>query len=112
MLSVEQILTNLADNSIKYAEAEHPEVNINVLQTHRVLSIRFSDNGPGIPVELQKSLFRPFSRSARSENGRKPGVGLGLALSRDLARSIGGELTLEKTDNKGSTFLLTLPLGE
>ncbi len=112
LLSVEQILTNLADNSIKYAEAEHPEVNINVLQTHRVLSIRFSDNGPGIPVELQKSLFRPFSRSARSENGRKPGVGLGLALSRDLARSIGGELTLEKTDNKGSTFLLTLPLGE
>ena len=55
---------------------------------------------------------RPFSRSAKSESGRKPGVGLGLALSRDLARSIGGDLSLEKSDSKGSTFLLTLPLGE
>ena len=112
LLSVEQILTNLADNAVKYAEAEHPEVSINVLQTHRTLAIRFADNGPGIPRELQKDLFRPFSRSAKSESGRKPGVGLGLALSRDLARSIGGELSLEKSDAKGSTFLLTLPLGE
>ena len=112
LLSVEQILTNLADNTIKYAEAEHPAVSINVLQTHRTLNIRFSDNGSGIPRELQKDLFRPFSRSAKSESGRKPGVGLGLALSRDLARSIGGELSLEKSDAKGSTFLLNLPLGE
>lgn len=112
LLSVEQILTNLADNAIKYAESEHPEVTIHVLQTHRTLSIRFADNGPGIPAALQKDLFRPFSRSAKSESGRKPGVGLGLALSRDLARSIGGELTLDKSDSQGSTFLLTLPLGE
>ncbi|MBR3926097.1 MAG: HAMP domain-containing histidine kinase [Akkermansia sp.] len=112
LLSVEQILTNLADNALKYAEAEHPAISINVLQNHRSLAIRFADNGPGIPQELQKDLFRPFSRSAKSESGRKPGVGLGLALSRDLARSIGGELSLEKSDSKGSTFLLTLPLGE
>lgn len=112
LLSVEQILTNLADNAVKYAESAHPMVNINVLQTHRTLAIRFSDNGPGIAPELQKDLFRPFSRSAKSESGRKPGIGLGLALSRDLARSIGGELSLEKSDSSGSTFLLTLPLGE
>ncbi len=112
LLSVEQILTNLTDNAIKYAESEHPAISINVLQTHRTLNIRFSDNGSGIPKELQKELFRPFSRSAKSESGRKPGVGLGLALSRDLARSIGGELSLEKSDDKGSTFLLNLPLGE
>ena len=112
LLSVEQILSNLADNVIKYADAEHPAVNINVLQTHRTLSIRFADNGQGIPPAQQKDIFRPFSRSAKSESGRKPGVGLGLALSRDLARSIGGDLSLEKSDSKGSTFLLTLPLGE
>lgn len=112
LLSVEQILTNLADNAIKYAESEHPTVSINVLQTHRTLTIRFCDNGPGIPDEIRKNLFLPFSRSAHAEQGRKPGVGLGLALSRDLARSIGGELCLEKSDAKGSTFLLSLPLGE
>ena len=112
LLSVEQILTNLTDNAIKYAESSHPLISINVIQTHRTLSIRFADNGPGIPPEQQKDLFRPFSRSARADSGRKPGIGLGLALSRDLARSIGGDLCLEKSDENGSTFLLTLPLGE
>lgn len=112
LLSVEQILLNLADNAVKYAENKKPSVHLNVLRAHRMLAIRFTDNGPGIPQELQKDLFRPFSRSAKAESGRKPGVGLGLALSRDLARSIGGELALERSDAKGSTFVLTLPLGE
>lgn len=112
LLSVERILTNLADNAIKYAEGESPAVSIHTIQNHRTLSIRFSDNGPGISPEARRSLFRPFSRSAKADSGRKPGIGLGLALSRDLARSIGGDLILEKSDEQGSTFLLTLPLGE
>lgn len=112
LLSLEQILTNLADNAIKYAENERPAVAINAIQGRRTLAIRFNDNGPGIPGNMRKGLFRPFSRSASAVQGRKPGVGLGLALSRDLARSIGGELTLERSDDKGTTFLLTLPLGE
>lgn len=113
LLSLEQILTNLSDNAIKYAAtADAPTVNISVVRTHNTLAIRFSDNGPGIPEELQKSLFRPFSRSAKAEQGRKPGVGLGLALARDVARSIGGNLELEKSAGDGSTFLLTLPIGD
>lgn len=112
LLSLEQILTNLADNAVKYAESERPTVTISVMQGRRTLALRFSDNGPGIPENMRRSLFRPFSRSARAEQGRQPGVGLGLALSRDLARSIGGELSLERSSDKGTTFLLTLPLGE
>ena len=112
LVSVEQILLNLADNAIKYAEAEHPAVTINVLQRHRSLVLRFSDNGPGIAPDLRRRLFRPFSRAEQSQDARKPGVGLGLALSRDLARSIGGDLTAEFGAKKGSSFLLTLPLGE
>lgn len=113
LLSLEQILTNLSDNAVKYAAtAETPAININVVRTHNTLGIRFTDNGPGIPQELQKSLFRPFSRSAKAEHGRKPGVGLGLALARDIARSIGGDLVLEKSSSAGSTFLLTLPIGD
>lgn len=113
LLSLEQILTNLADNAVKYAAtAATPTINISMVRTHNMLGIRFTDNGPGIPEELQKSLFRPFSRSARAEQGRKPGVGLGLALARDMARSIGGELVLEKSSDAGSTFLLTLPIGD
>ena len=80
------------------------------MRGHNTLSIRFADNGPGIPAKWQRDIFRPFSRSARDVEGRKPGVGLGLALSRDVARSIGGELKLEKSDAHGTVFTLTLPL--
>ncbi len=112
LLSVEQIFTNLADNAIKYAGGEKAAVNISVHLTHRALTIRFADHGKGMEEEAKKTLFRPFSRSAKATSGRKPGVGLGLALSRDLARSIGGELALEDSSAKGTTFVLTLPLGE
>ncbi len=112
LISLEQILTNLADNAVKYAKtADKPAVNLSVVRKHDSLAIRFSDNGPGLATDVSKaSLFRPFSRSAHSDKGRKPGVGLGLALSRDIARSIGGDLALEKSDERGTTFLLTLPL--
>ena len=112
LISVEQILQNLADNAVKYASSDHPSMTLHALQTHRTLSLRVTDNGPGILPDMQKRLFRPFSHSQKAEDSRKPGIGLGLALSRDLARSIGGDLTLERTSDHGTTFLLTLPLGE
>ena len=112
LISVEQILQNLVDNAVKYASSDHAHMTLHALQTHRTLSLRVADNGPGIPPEMQKQLFRPFSRTQKAEDSRKPGIGLGLALSRDLARSIGGELTLERSSAQGATFLLTLPLGE
>lgn len=112
IISLEQIFTNLADNAIKYAAtAEHPTISISAMRGHDSLSIRFADNGPGIPAKWQRGIFRPFSRSAREVEGRKPGVGLGLALSRDIARSIGGNLQLEKSSETGTVFTLTLPLG-
>lgn len=111
IISLEQIFTNLADNAIKYAAtAVHPTISITTMRGHDYLSIRFADNGPGIPAKLQRGIFRPFSRSAKDVEGRKPGVGLGLALSRDVARSLGGNLVLEKSDESGTAFTLTLPL--
>lgn len=111
VISLEQIFTNLADNAIKYAaSAPHPAITVTTMRSHNSLAIRFADNGPGIPTKWQRGIFRPFSRSAKDVEGRKPGVGLGLALSRDIARSIGGNLVLEKSDEKGTAFTLTLPL--
>lgn len=111
-LTIEQILLNLADNTIKYDDDPHPSVSILALQKHRSLSIRFTDNGRGIAPDQQKRLFQPFTRSEQAISEQKPGIGLGLALSRDLARSIRGNLALERSDSRGTTFLLTLPLGE
>lgn len=67
-------------------------------------ALSFADNGPGLPEKARKNLFKAFSGSTRRD-----GTGLGLALSRDLARSMGGELELGETGPDGTRFVLTLP---
>ena len=75
----------------------------------RFLVIRVEDEGKGISDSLKGKLFRPFSRSAEEAAGKQPGVGLGLALSRELARSMGGDLCLEESSH-GCRFALRIPL--
>lgn len=109
--SLERILTNLTDNVIKYGRSASSEVQFTVQSDHKELRIRVRDKGAGISPDTVQRLFKPFNRSADAESGKMPGIGLGLTLSRDLARSIGGDLCLEGTSPEGSTFLLTLPAG-
>jgi signal transduction histidine kinase len=71
------------------------------------LRIEVADNGPGIPRNQRRAMFRPFDR-AEDAVGR-PGLGLGLAVARTLARAQGGELELASTNRPGATFVLTLP---
>lgn len=113
LVTLGMILTNLTDNAIKYGRGNNnaPSVQLTVQAGRRTLQIRVRDKGAGIPPGDVKKLFRPFNRSAEADSDKQPGIGLGLALSRDLARSIGGDLVLEGTSAEGSIFLLTLPLG-
>lgn len=111
IMSLERILTNLTDNVIKYGRSASSEVQFTVQSDHKELRIRVRDKGAGISPDTVQRLFKPFNRSADAESGKMPGIGLGLTLSRDLARSIGGDLCLEGTSPEGSTFLLTLPAG-
>lgn len=106
-LSVEQIIDNLTTNAIKYAQSSSSEVILTVQRSQRELIVRFRDNGPGIPRKMKSKIFEPFRRG----HSGKPGVGLGLALSRDMARSLGGDLVLESGNLEGACFKLTLPLG-
>jgi signal transduction histidine kinase len=69
-------------------------------------AIRIADNGPGVPEKVQANLFQPFMGS-----GRPGGAGLGLAISRELARGHGGDLELAQSNADGAVFLLTLPAG-
>ncbi len=107
--AVEQIMYNLAENAAKYAAGEGAAVIWEIRPRGKSLVLRFRDNGPGIPESLRKKLFRPFSRSAEEAAGKKPGVGLGLALSREIARDLGGELDWEQQEGRGACFVLTLP---
>lgn len=108
--AVEQIMYNLADNSAKYAAEKGSTAHWTIEIKEKQLHLTFRDKGPGIPASLQKKLFRPFSRSAEEAAGKKPGVGLGLTLSREIARDLGGDLKWIPSATPGAAFLLTLPL--
>jgi len=106
----EQIVFNLVDNAAKYAR--RPEgggtlaIQVAAGPHGRVIT-RVSDTGPGIAASVRKRLFQPFSKSAAEAAHSQPGVGLGLALSRRLARDeLHGELSLERTGPEGTVFRL------
>jgi signal transduction histidine kinase len=107
---VEQILLNLVDNACKYAQgATDRRIHLAADRTDGRLLLGVRDHGPGIAAAEAKRLFRPFSKSAREAAHTAPGIGLGLALSRRLARGMGGDLRLDDADG-GARFTLTLPL--
>lgn len=111
VLAVEQIMDNLVTNAIKYGKGEAPEARLNVQISGEYLMVYFRDNGPGISHKNRKLVFEPFRRTQEAERGRKPGIGLGLSLARGMARSLGGDLKLERSNLAGAAFVLTLPLG-
>jgi signal transduction histidine kinase len=108
---VGQILFNLVDNGCKYARsAQTPGITIAVRSTARQVEIEVRDDGPGIDPDEAARLFEPFHRAGR-EATNIPGIGLGLSLSRELARSLGGDLLYAASPGGGSVFTLTLPVG-
>ena len=107
--AVEQILVNLIDNAGKYAGgATDKRIQLAVRRTDGTLELRVRDHGPGISQTVARRLFRSFSKSAREAANSAPGVGLGLALSRRLARDMGARLWLDKTVTDGACFVLSL----
>lgn len=110
--TLERILLNLVDNACKYA-AHAPDARI-ILSAHADRShvaLRVRDFGPGVHPGDARRLFDPFQRGSRAEHQATPGLGLGLALSQGLARSLGGDLSLARPDPglPGAEFVLTLP---
>jgi signal transduction histidine kinase len=108
--AVEQILFNLVDNACKYAAAA-ADKRIHLRLGRRgdgAAELRVQDHGPGVRKPPRR-LFRSFSKSAGEAAQSAPGIGLGLALSRRLARSLHGDLRLESGNAEGACFLLTLP---
>jgi signal transduction histidine kinase len=108
---VDQILSNLVDNAVKYAgSALDRRIHLEVAPMGRWLAVTVRDHGPGLHPKVIRRLFRPFSKSAQDAAHSAPGVGLGLALSRRLARAMGGDLRLQEHGSLGACFALTIPL--
>lgn len=100
---------NLVENGIKYNRpGGSVQVSLHPQAGHAVL--RIADTGGGIPPEYRDSIFQPFFRVDRSRSREMGGVGLGLALVREIAVLHGGSVTVEDSSVHGTTFAVSLPL--
>ncbi|HEX6908857.1 MAG TPA: ATP-binding protein, partial [Longimicrobium sp.] len=104
---VRQVLLNLLANAIKYTP-EGGSVTLACDADERRVRVRVRDTGTGIRPERLPYIFDPFVQGERALNRPDEGVGLGLAISSDLARGMGGELQVESEPGRGSTFTLVL----
>lgn len=109
-IAVEQILFNLVDNCSKYANAAiDRRILCDISCTVDSIIFRVSDFGPGLSSTARRALFRPFQKSSSDAAESAPGVGLGLALSKTLAKDLGGSLDCGKHEPVGLWFELSLP---
>ncbi|MEO7963717.1 MAG: ATP-binding protein, partial [Gemmatimonadaceae bacterium] len=107
---LQQIVLNLLTNAIKYTLVGGG-VTLDCQEQATEICIRVRDTGVGIPADRLRSIFDPFVQVDRGRSRPNDGVGLGLAISRDLARGMGGELSVESTLGVGSSFTLMLARG-
>jgi signal transduction histidine kinase len=108
---LQQILLNLLSNAIKYTP-EGGRISVDCELVRNAVRIHVRDSGIGVAEERLKAIFEPFVQVGRALNRPHDGVGLGLAISRDLAEAMGGKLTVVSVPGEGSTFTLEIPTGE
>ncbi len=105
---VAQVLTNLIGNALKFTEKGSIEVV--VVNNANMAEVAVVDTGMGIALDDQSKLFGKFKQITTAQDGKPQGTGLGLYISRELIRKMGGELWIKQSDiGKGSTFVFTLP---
>lgn len=105
---VRQIILNLLSNAVKFSD--EGEVLVRSRVTGEGVAIDVIDSGIGIATENQARIFDPFWQVEQRSTRRAGGTGLGLSVSRNLARLLGGEVSVKSKFEKGSTFTLTLPV--
>ena len=105
---VEQIMLNLLSNAVKFTDTGRIDVRCVVQDS--TFRIDVKDTGRGIEPILLDTIFEPFIQGGRSLTRSAEGTGLGLSISRQLARAMGGDITVESEVGKGSTFAVVLPL--
>ena len=103
---IQQVLVNLLDNALKYGEEP---VRVRVEGTPRTVRISVADSGPGITFAEQQRIFEKFYRADPQHTRAPSGTGLGLYISRELVRRMGGRLDVRSEPGSGATFVVELP---
>ena len=106
-----RLVFNLVENGIKYNRLDGA-VRVTLRREKQTAVLRVADTGPGIPADCRESIFQPFFRVDKSRSREMGGVGLGLALVREIAVLHGGSVTVESSSENGTTFVVTLPLAQ
>ncbi len=104
--ALRRCITNLIENALKYGHSATVSLDLEA----RFAEIHIDDQGKGIPPELRDDAFRPFHRLDEGRNLQNGGVGLGLAIARDIARAHGGDLTLSEAARGGLRATIRLPI--
>jgi two-component system osmolarity sensor histidine kinase EnvZ len=104
--AIKRCLVNLIDNALKYGG----RVQVELRRAGRRVELCVDDDGPGIAEDRREEAFRPFHRLDEGRNLQAGGVGLGLAITRDIARAHGGDVRLEKSPLGGLRAILRLPI--
>jgi two-component system osmolarity sensor histidine kinase EnvZ len=99
-------LANLVSNAARFADA----IAITGHRDHRWLTVTVDDDGPGIAPELREEVFKPFLRLDDARNQDEGGTGLGLAIARDIARSHGGDISLNESPMGGLRATVRVPV--
>ncbi len=109
-MRLQQILKNLLSNALKFTA--HGEVALNISNDHagKKIILTVTDTGIGIAKDKQHLIFEAFQQADGSTRRKFGGTGLGLSISRELAKLLGGDISLQSTEGKGSEFTLTLPV--
>jgi signal transduction histidine kinase/CheY-like chemotaxis protein/CHASE3 domain sensor protein len=106
---LEQILKNLLSNAFKFTEAGSVELSARRIGSDHI-ALAVTDSGIGIAEDQHAGIFEAFRQADGTISRKYGGTGLGLSISRELARLLGGAITLQSTPGKGSTFTITIPL--
>lgn len=105
-----QVYGNILSNAIKFSpDGGHVTLNFVPHVKKSLLEVSVSDEGPGVPQELQSDIFSKFSRNKLRASSEKPGTGLGLAISRAIVEDWGGTINIESNGATGSRFYFTIP---
>ena len=103
--AIQRCFTNIINNGLIYGE----NINVTVQKSSNRAVILFDDDGPGIPIEHHRNVFKPFFRLDKSRSLNKSGVGLGLAIVEDIVHSHGGNIQLSKSNMGGLQVKVSLP---
>ncbi|MFZ5940625.1 MAG: two-component regulator propeller domain-containing protein [Bacteroidota bacterium] len=104
---IRQIITNLMDNAVKFTGRGYIELGVSKSSHH--LHIYVKDTGIGIPANALDTIFKRFTKIENNRSAFVQGLGLGLTISKNIAEILGGNLTVESEEGKGSRFVFSIP---